>query len=122
MSRCRIRRVRHYEGLCFCISSCAQKKRVLRSKCDDQSFLSFAQHLPSVPVNECNEVKIAILLEMGRRKLPESTSNKKGRTYEVPCFCISSCAQKKRVLCSKCDDQNLLKFAHHLPLGPVNVC
>ena len=27
MSTCRIRRLGHYEGLCFCISSCAEKKR-----------------------------------------------------------------------------------------------
>ena len=33
-------------------------------------------------------------------------------------FGIGSCAQKKRLVCSKRDDQNLLKFAHHLPLGP----
>ena len=51
----------------------------------------------------------------------EYTLNKKGRTYEGLCFCISSCGQEKRLVCSKCDDQSLLKFAHHLPLGPVNV-
>ena len=27
ISTCRIRRVGHYEGLCFCISSCAQKEK-----------------------------------------------------------------------------------------------
>ena len=32
MSTCRISRLGHYEGLCFCISSCAQKKKVLCSK------------------------------------------------------------------------------------------
>ena len=37
MSTCRIRRVGHYVGLCFCISSCAQKKGVLCSKCDDEN-------------------------------------------------------------------------------------
>ena len=57
MSTRRIRRVGHYEGLCFCISSCAQKKGVLCSKCDDQNFLQFAQHLPSVPVNVCGKSK-----------------------------------------------------------------
>ena len=41
--------------------------------------------------------------------------------YEGLCFCISSCAQKKGVLCSKCDDEDFLKFAHSLPLGSVNV-
>ena len=51
----------------------------------------------------------------------EYTSNMKGRTYEGLCFCISSCAQKKGLVCSKCDDQSVFKFAHHLPLGPVNV-
>ena len=53
MSTCRIRRVGHYEWLCFCISSCAQKKGVLCSKCDDHDFLKIAQHLHSVPVNLC---------------------------------------------------------------------
>ena len=53
MSTWRIRRVNHYEGLCFCISSCAQKQRVVFSKCDYQNFLKFAQHLHSVPVNVC---------------------------------------------------------------------
>ena len=57
MSTCRIRRLGHYEGLCFCISSCAQKKGVLCSKCDDQNLLKFAQHLPSVPVNVCCKFK-----------------------------------------------------------------
>ena len=31
------------------------------------------------------------------------------------------CSKKKRVLCSKCDDQNFLKFAQHVPLDSVNV-
>ena len=57
MSTCRIRRVGHYEGLCFCISSCAQNKGVLCSKCDDQNLLKFAQHLLSAPVNVCCESK-----------------------------------------------------------------
>ena len=57
MSTCRIRRVGHYEGLFFCISSCAQKERVVCSKCDDQNFLKFAQHLHSVPVNVCCKSK-----------------------------------------------------------------
>ena len=57
MSTCRIRRVGHYEWLCFCISSCAQKKGVLCSKCDDQNFLKIAQHLHSVPVNLCCKSK-----------------------------------------------------------------
>ena len=52
----------------------------------------------------------------------EYTANKKGSTHEGLCFCISSCALKKRALCSKCDDQNLLKFAQHLLSVPVNVC
>ena len=46
MSTRRIRRIGHYEGLCFCISSCPQKKGVLCSQCDDQSFLKLALHLP----------------------------------------------------------------------------
>ena len=49
------------------------------------------------------------------------TLNKKGRTYEGVCFCISKCRHKKRLVCSECDNQSLLKFAHHLPLGSVNV-
>ena len=53
MSTCRIRRVGHYEGLCFCISSCAQKKGILCLKWDDQRILKFAQHLPSAPVRVC---------------------------------------------------------------------
>ena len=51
----------------------------------------------------------------------EYTSNTKGRIYEGLCFCISSCAQKKRVVCSKCDDQSFLKFARPLSLGSVKV-
>ena len=50
----------------------------------------------------------------------EYLSNRNVRTYEGLCFCISSCAQKKRVLCSKCDGHSLLQFAHHWPLGSVN--
>ena len=57
MSTCLIRRVSHYEGLCFCISSCAQTERVLCSKCDDQNFLKFAQHLPLGSVNVCCKFK-----------------------------------------------------------------
>ena len=112
--------VGHYEGLCFCISSCAQKKGVLCSKCDDQKFLKFAQHLPSVPVSVCCKFKNCGS-SSDENSINEYTSNKKGRTYEGLCFCIRSCSQKKGVLCSKCDDQNFLKFAHYLPLGSVNV-
>ena len=61
MSTCRIRRLGHYEGLCVCISSCAQKKGVLWSKFDAQNFLKFAQHLPSVPVNMCCKLKKELL-------------------------------------------------------------
>ena len=50
-SKRRIRRVGHYEGLRFCISSCALKKMLVCSKCDDQSLLRFAQHLPLGSVN-----------------------------------------------------------------------
>ena len=57
MSTCRLIRVGHYEGLCFCISSGAQNKGVLCSKCDEQNFIKFAQHLPSVPVNVCRKFK-----------------------------------------------------------------
>ena len=57
MSTCRIRRLGHYEGLCLCISSCAQKEKVLCSKCDYQGLLKFAQHVPSVPVNVCCKLK-----------------------------------------------------------------
>ena len=53
MNTCRIRRLGHYEGLCFCISSCGQEKRVLCSKCDDPNFLQFGQHLPLGSVNVC---------------------------------------------------------------------
>ena len=51
MSTCRIRRLGNYEGLCFCISSCGQKKKVLCSKGDNQSFLKFAHHLTLGSVN-----------------------------------------------------------------------
>ena len=51
MDTCRIRRVVHYEGLCFCISRCAQNKGVLCSKCDDENFLKFAHYLPLGSVN-----------------------------------------------------------------------
>ena len=60
MSTCRITRLGHYEGLCFCISSCAQKKGVLCSKCDYQNLLKFAQHLACVPVNVCCKIKNAL--------------------------------------------------------------
>ena len=56
-----------------------------------------------------------------KSKINEYMSKKNGRTYEGLCFCISSCAQKKELVCSKCDDQNFLKFAQHLPSVPVNV-
>ena len=52
MSTCWVRRVGRYEGVFFSISSCAQKKRVVCSKCDDQTFLKFAHHLPLGPVND----------------------------------------------------------------------
>ena len=55
-------------------------------------------------------------------RINEYMSNEKLRTYEGLCFCISSCAKKKTLVCSKCDDQSLLKFAQHLPSVPVNVC
>ena len=51
MSTCRIRRVGHFEGLRFCISTGAQKKRLVCSKCDDQGFPKLAQHLPLGSVN-----------------------------------------------------------------------
>ena len=51
MSTLRMRRVGHYEGLRFCISSCAQKKRLVCSKCDDQGFLKFAYYLSLGSVN-----------------------------------------------------------------------
>ena len=121
MSTCQIKKVGHYKGLCFCISSCAQKKGVLCSKCDDQSFLKFAQHLPSVPGNVCSTFKYELWSSSDENSINEYTSNKKGRTYEGLLFGISSCAQKKRLACSKCDDQIFVKLAHHLPLGPVNV-
>ena len=121
MSTCRIRRVGHYEWLCFCISRCAQKERVLCSKCDDQNFVKFAQHLHSVSVKVCCKLKNELWEQSDDNSINEYTSNKKGRTYEGLCFCISSCAQKKGLICSKCDDQGFLKFAHHLPLGSVNV-
>ena len=55
-------------------------------------------------------------------RINEYMSNEKLRTYEGLCFCISSCAEKKRLVCSKCDDQRLLKFAQHLASVPGNVC
>ena len=51
MSTCRIRRVGHCEGLCFCTSRCAHKKGVLCPKGNNQSLLKFAKHLPLGPVN-----------------------------------------------------------------------
>ena len=75
----------------------------------------------SVPGNVCCKFKNELWSSSNENSINEYTSNKKGRTYEGLCFCISSCAQKKRVLCSKCDDQSLLKFSHLLPLGSVNV-
>ena len=57
MSTCRISGLAHYEGLCLCISSCAQKKGLLCFKCDDRNFLKFPQHLPSVSVNVCCKSK-----------------------------------------------------------------
>ena len=38
MSTCWVRRVGQYKGLWFCISSCAQTKRVVCSKCDDPNL------------------------------------------------------------------------------------
>ena len=57
-----------------------------------------------------------------KSRINEYMSDEKGRTYEGLCFCISSRAQKKRLVCSKCEDPNFYKFAQHLPLGSVNVC
>ena len=51
MSTCRIRRVGHYVGLCFCMSSCAQNKGVTCSKCEDENFIKFAHYLPLGSVN-----------------------------------------------------------------------
>ena len=39
------------EGCAFASAADAHTKGVLCSKCDDQKFLKFAQHLPSVRVN-----------------------------------------------------------------------
>ena len=36
-------------------------------------------------------------------------------------FASAAVAIKKRLFCSKCDDQILLKFAHHPPLGSGKV-
>ena len=38
MSKCRIKRVGHDEGLCLYTSSSAHQKRVVCSKCNDQNF------------------------------------------------------------------------------------
>ena len=54
----------------------------------------------------------------------ELMSTRRTRRVELTKGCafgIGSCAKKKRLVCSKCDDQSFLKCAHHLPLGPVNV-
>ena len=112
---------RTYEGLCFCISSCAQKKGLVCWKCDDQSFVEFANHCLWVP-SMCDEsIKTNCGSSSDRSRVNEYTSNKKGCTYEGLRFCISKCGHKKRLVCSKCDAQSLLKFAQHLPLGSVNV-
>ena len=117
MSTCRIRRVGHYEGRFPCISSCAQKERVLCSECDHQNVLHLNSICLWVPVN----LRKSCRSSGDENSINEYTSNRKGRIYGGLCFCISSCAQKKGVLCSKCDDQSFLKFAQHLPLGSVNV-
>ena len=54
----------------------------------------------------------------------ESMSTRRTRRVGLTKGCalgIGSCAKKKRLACSKCDDQSFVKFAPHLPLGPVNV-
>ena len=112
---------RTYEGLCFCISSCAQKKGLLCWKCDDQNFVDFAHHCLWVP-SMCDEsIKTNCGSSSDRSRVNEYTSNKKGCTYEGLRFCISKCGHKRRLVCSKSDAQSLLKFAQHLPLGSVNV-
>ena len=80
MSTRRIRRVRLTKG-------CAQKKRLVCSKCDDQSFDTFAHNLPSGPV-KAESMSTCRIRRAGH--------------YEGLCFCISSCGQKKGIFCSKC--------------------
>ena len=85
---------------------CAQKKRLVCPKCDDQSFDTFAHNLPSGPV-KAESISTCRIRRAGH--------------YEELSFCISSCGQKKGIFCSKCGGQNFLKFVQHLPLGSVNV-
>ena len=90
MSTCRVRRVGHYEGLCFCISSCAQKKRVLCSKCDvniSSNLHSICLRFPSLCVVN---LRMNCVSSCDKSRINEYMSNTKGRTYEGLCVGISS--------------------------------
>ena len=118
----RIRRVGLTMGCAFALAAVARKKgyfarNVTIKICSN--LHSICLWFPSMRVVNLRKTCGS---SSDENSINEYTSNKKGRTYEGLCFCISSCAPKKGVLCSKCDDQNFLKFAQHLPLVPVNVC
>ena len=126
MSTCRIRRLGYYEVLCFCISSCGQKKRVLCSKCDDPNFLRFGQHLPLGSVNVCCKFKYEMWEQLGYddpvKTASMSTRRIRGVGLTKGCaFASAAVPKRKRLVCSKCEDKRCIKFADHLPLGPVNV-
>ena len=122
MSTRRIRRVVLTEGCAFASAAVPRKegyfaRNVTTKVCSNLHIIRL--RVPSM----CGEnIKTNCGSSSDKSRINEYMSDEKGRTYEGLCFCISSCAQKKRLVCSKCEDQNFLKFAQHLLSAPVNVC
>ena len=98
MSTCRIRRVGLTKGCAFGISSCVKKKGWFAQNVTIQissDLHSICLRFPSMSVvnlrRNCGS-------SSDENSINEYTSNRKGRTYEGLCFCISSCGNKKKVI------------------------
>ena len=121
MSTRRIRRVGLTKGCAYASAAVPTKKGYFARNVTikiSSNLHSICLRFPSMCVVN---IRKSCESSCDENSINEYTSNKKGTTYEGLCFCISSCAQKKRLVCWKCDDQSFLKFAQHLPLGSVNV-
>ena len=121
MSTCRIRRVVITKGCAFASAAVPRKKGyVVRNV-----TIKISSNLHSICLQFPSMCVLNLRMKCGsssdENRINEYTSKKKGRTYEGLCFWHLQPCQKKRLVCSKCDDQMLLQFAQHLPLGYVNV-
>ena len=56
-----------------------------------------------------------------RRRRRVGLTKKKGRSLQRAVLLHQQLCQKKRLVCWKFDEQSFVEFAHHLPLGSVNV-